>query len=332
MFVSLRRARPDPFLIGIVSAAGLGMALPCSGPIAGVFGAVTKIAIAIMFFMQGVKLSRAAVLAGLGHWRLHLTILACTFVAYPLVGWGLSHLANRLLPNALLTGLIFLCLLPSTVQSSIAYVSLARGNVAAAVCAATASNVLGIALTPALATLALHTRGYEVQTGDLWKIATQILAPFLIGQLVQPWLSGWAARNKALVTLSDRGSIVLVVYTAFSAATLQGVWRQVAPADLACLVALEAIVLALVFSAARVGARALGFSREDEIAIVFCGTKKSLASGAPMAAVLFPAAALGAVIVPLVIFHQMQLMAAAVVARRYATRSSPAAPGIERAA
>jgi sodium/bile acid cotransporter 7 len=319
----LKRARPDPFLVGIVSAAALGMLVPCSGTAAVAVRVFTKLAIAAMFFMQGVKLSRSAVLAGIGHWRLHLAILACSFVVYPVLGWSLSRTAGPLLPSALWTGFVFLCLLPSTVQSSIAYVSLARGNVAASVCAATGSNLVGIVATPALAALVLQAHGYEIRLDDAWKIASQILLPFGLGQLAQRWLAAWAKRHKALVTVSDRGSIVLVVYSAFSAATLQGVWRQVAPSDLGWLVMLEAVLLVLMFMATCLGAPALRFSVEDEIAIVFCGTKKSLASGAPIASVLFPAATLGAVIVPLVIFHQMQLIAAAVLARRYATRSTP---------
>ena len=323
MLARLRRGLPDPFLLGIMGAAALGAALPCSGSSATLLGVLTKVAIAVMFFMQGVKLSRTAVLAGIGHWRLHLAIVACTFAVYPLLGLLLGIAAQQLLPPALWTGLIFVCLLPSTVQSSIAYVSMARGNVAAAVCAATASNLLGIALTPALAAAVLHTQGFAIRFDDILKIGSQILAPFVLGQLLQPWLSGWAQRHKSVLTLSDRGSIILVVYTAFSAATLQGVWRTVAAADLVWIVALEVILLAIVFAVTSIGSRALRFSKEDEIAIAFCGTKKSLASGAPIAAVLFPPALLGAVIVPLVIFHQMQLMAAAFVARKYAARPTP---------
>ena len=323
MLTFIRRAiglLPDPFLIGIVGAAALGAILPCHGWGAAFFTWLTTLAIGLMFFMQGVRLSRESVAAGLAHWRLHLAILACTFVLYPALGIGLHAVAAPLLPPQLWIGVVFLCLLPSTVQSSIAYVSIARGNVAAAVVSATASNLIGILLTPLLAALLLKTHGGPSPLAEITKIGTHILAPFVLGQLLRPKLGAWAARHKPLLTISDRGSIMLAVYTAFSAATLQGVWQSIPPQALAWLIVLELALLAAVFAITFLAARAAGFSVEDQIAIVFCGAKKSLASGAPIASVIFPPAILGAAIIPLVLFHQMQLMAAAAIARRFARR------------
>jgi sodium/bile acid cotransporter 7 len=313
---------PDPFLFGLVFAGGIGTLLPCSGAAAVFFRGLMTFAIALMFFMQGVRLSRTAVLAGLTHWRVHLAIFACTFVLYPILGLLLRALAAPLLPERLWIGVLFLCLLPSTVQSSIAYVSIARGNVAAAVCAATASNLLGIFITPVLASLLMHAHGAGPSLSDMWKIAANILAPFILGQVLQHRLAAWAARNKVLLTISDRGAIALAVYIAFSAAALQGVWRAIPATSMLVLLAVNAVLLGAVLLLAFFGARAGKFSIEDEIAIVFCGSKKSLASGAPMASVLFPAATLSVVMIPLVLFHQMQLIAAAFIAKRYATRQS----------
>ena len=310
----------DPFLIGLVTAAGLGSLIPCQGAWATLATWATTLAIGVMFFMQGVRLSREAILAGLAHWRLHLAILACTFVLYPILGLTLRSVATPLLPANLWTGVIFLCLLPSTVQSSIAYVSIARGDVAAAVCAATASNLLGVLLTPVLAAMVLGTHAGAAPLNEVGKIATHILAPFVLGHLLRPWLGNWASRNKPILTLSDRGSILLAVYTAFSAAALEGIWRQVTPPMLLTLLGIEGLLLACVLTATTLLSRRIGFATEDEIALVFCGSKKSLASGAPIASVIFPAAALGGVIIPLVLFHQMQLMIAAALARRYAQR------------
>lgn len=320
----LLRLVPDPFLFGLIGAAALGALAPCTGAVATFFQALAAIAIATMFFMQGVRLSREAVLAGMGNWRAHLAILACTFALYPILGLLLRRIAGPLLPEALWTGVLFLCVLPSTVQSSIAYVSIARGGVATAVCAATASNLLGIFITPLMAALVINAHGGGPQLGEIGRIAGNILAPFVLGQTLRPRLSQWAARHKSLLTYSDRGSIMLVVYTAFSAATIEGVWRAIPIASLGWLLVAEIVLLACVLLITAYGARAAGFSIEDEIAIVFCGSKKSLASGAPMASVLFPAASLGAVIIPLVLFHQMQLMVAAIIAQRYARRADAA--------
>ncbi|HZZ69236.1 MAG TPA: bile acid:sodium symporter, partial [Phenylobacterium sp.] len=189
-----------------------------------------------------------------------------------------------------------------------------------AVAAASASNLLGIILTPILVGLLLHAKG-AITAGSAWAIVLQLLIPFLAGQLLRRWIGSWVAAHAKLVQLIDRGSILLVVYTAFSSAVVGGVWSQIGALDLARLLAICGLLLAIVLSATFFTARALGFARPDEIAIVFCGSKKSLASGVPMAGVLFPAATAGLALLPLMLFHQIQLMACAVIAQRYANRA-----------
>jgi sodium/bile acid cotransporter 7 len=209
-----------------------------------------------------------------------------------------------------------LCVLPSTVQSSIAFTSIARGNVAAALCAATASNLLGILLTPLLAGLLLSAHGGFSARGIV-DVAIQLLLPFLAGQLARPWISGWVSRHRQLSALVDRGSILLVVYVAFSEGVTHGIWHQLAPRSFAALLLLDvALLLAVLLATSGIG-RALGFDRADRITLVFCGSKKSLASGLPMASVLFAGQSLGLVVLPLMLFHQVQLMACAALARRF---------------
>jgi sodium/bile acid cotransporter 7 len=318
---ALRRWAPDPFIVALVATVAVASLLPCRGETARVFGWLTTAAIALLFFMHGVRLSREAVLGGLGHWRLHLVIFASTFVLFPAIGLALTRLAPHLLPSQLWLGVLFVCALPSTIQSSIAFTSIARGNVPAAIGAATLSNVVGVLLTPALVGLLMSLHGAGTSLSEIWKVVAQLLVPFAAGQLLRPWLAGWAERNRRLVSVSDRGSILLAVYTSFSAAVVQGLWRQVSLEVLAVLVGLLGLVLALALAITTFGSRLLGFGREDEIAIVFCGSKKSLASGVPMANVLFAGSAVGMTVLPLMIFHQMQLMACAALARRYAARA-----------
>jgi sodium/bile acid cotransporter 7 len=303
----------------------LASVLPVRGEAATIVGWVVKIAIALLFFLHGAKLSREAVVAGLTHWRLHLTILGFTFVLFPALGLLISR--SGLLSPTLSSGMLFLCCLPSTVQSSIAFTSIGRGNVAAAVCAASASNLLGIFLTPVLVGLLMQAHGNVGGWDSIRAIVVQLLAPFIVGQLVRPWIRPWIEKHKALVGRVDRGSILLVVYTAFSGAVVEGVWSRVGPADLARLLVLCSLLLAAVLAATAYAARAFGFTKPDEIAIVFCGSKKSLASGAPMAGALFPAATAGVALLPLMLFHQIQLMACAVIAQAYARR--PAEPDVE---
>ena len=320
--MSLRRFLPDRFTCALIFTVALATVLPCRGSAASVFEVLTDVAIALLFFLHGAKLSREAVVAGATHWRLHLTVLASTFVLFPLLGLALRPLLAPLVTPELYLGVLFLCALPSTVQSSIAFTSIARGNVAAAICAASASSLLGIVVTPLLVGLMLESHGQGGMSWDaIGSIVLQLFVPFVAGQIAQRWIGGWVARHRALVSYVDQGSILLVVYTAFSAAVLQGLWKQVPLPVLGGLLLVNAVLLAIALLLTRYGARALGFDRADEITIVFCGSKKSLASGVPMAKVLFAGHPLGAIVLPIMLFHQIQLMTCAVLARRYAARS-----------
>jgi sodium/bile acid cotransporter 7 len=316
------RFLPDNFMLMMITTVIGASWLPCSGTTAQVFNGVTQGAICLLFFLHGAKLPREAVIAGAGHWRLHLTVLACTFVVLPLLGLLLQPLFSTLVTPELYLGILFVCVLPSTVQSSIAFTSVARGNVPAAVCAASASNLLGVFLTPVLIGLMVVAQAGGHSSFDaIRSIALQLLLPFVAGQLARRWIGSWIDARKALLKVVDQGSILLVVYTAFSEAVVQGLWQQLPGRSLAGLLLIDALLLALVMVIATLASRRLGFSKEDEITIVFCGSKKSLASGIPMAKILFAGHALGAVVLPLMLFHQLQLMVCAVLAQRYARRT-----------
>jgi sodium/bile acid cotransporter 7 len=260
------------------------------------------------------------VLAGIMHWRLHVLIFAATFVAFPLLGLALSPLSGTLLLPSLYVGLVFLCTLPSTVQASVIFTSIAGGNVAAALCSASLSSIIGMVLTPLLVGLLLQAHG-GVSLNGIGSIVLHLLLPFLAGQAAQGWVAGWLRRHEPTVRLVDRVSVLLMVYGAFSAATVSGMWSRIPPSNLVVLAAVNAALLATMLAGTAFAARRCGMSREDEIAIVFCGSKKSLVTGIPMSNALFAGASLGLVVLPLVIFHQMQLMACATLARRYAVGS-----------
>ena len=317
----MRQLLPDWFTMALVGMVVLATIFPCYGQGAELLKLVTVLAIGLLFFLQGARLSRANVIAGLINWKLQLVVFVSTFALFPLLGLALQALMPGMLDTALWAGILFVCVLPSTVQSSIALTSIGRGNVAAAVCAATASNLIGIALTPLLVALVLNTKGAASSSGsEVWKIVVQLLLPFLAGQILRPWIVNWVHRHKALLSYTDRSSILLVVYTAFSEAVIEGLWKSMPLFDLAKLLLVDGILLALVLACTTWGSRLLHFDRADEVTIVFCGSKKSLASGVPMANVLFPIAMIGKIVLPLMLFHQIQLMVCAVIARRYAAR------------
>jgi sodium/bile acid cotransporter 7 len=222
-------------------------------------------------------------------------------------------------------GIIFLGCLPSTIQSSIAFVAVARGNVAAAIASASASNLLGVFLTPVLVGVLLHAQGEASFLDSVQAIVLQLLAPFVAGQILRRWIGAWVAAKSKWLTKIDRGSILLVVYTAFGAAVTEGVWDKLGAADLARLFVICSALLATVLAITWLVGRAVGFDKADRITVLFCGSKKSLASGVPMASVLFPASSAGIAILPLMLFHQIQLMACSAIASRYAKEGDEAA-------
>ncbi|WP_251022024.1 bile acid:sodium symporter family protein [Streptomyces sp. ISL-10] len=318
--------RIDPYILALLGTVALAALLPASGAAADVAGGASTGAVALLFFLYGARLSTRETLDGLRHWRLHVTVLAATFVVFPLLGLAAGGLEPLVLTPELANGLLFLCLVPSTIQSSIAFTSMARGNVPAAICAGSFSSLAGIVLTPLLAALLLGGGAGGLSADSLLRIALQLLVPFVAGQLLRRWVGGFLASHKRLLGYVDRGSILLVVYTAFSEGVVAGVWHQVTPLRLGGLLAVEALLLALMLTLTWFGAKRLGFGRADRIAIQFAGSKKSLAAGLPMATVLFGAQASLAVL-PLMLFHQLQLMVCAVIAKRRAGAASPPEAG-----
>jgi solute carrier family 10 (sodium/bile acid cotransporter), member 7 len=307
----------DPYILLLLGTVGLAALFPARGTASDVASGASTAAIAFLFFLYGARLSTREALDGLKHWRLHVAVLACTFVVFPLLGLAARGLVPVFLTHPLYQGLLFLTLVPSTIQSSIAFTSIARGNVPAAICAGSFSSLVGIVVTPLLAAALLGSSAGGFSADSLIEIVLQLLVPFVAGQLLRRWIGGFVTRHKKALGLVDRGSILLVVYTAFSEGMVQGIWHQVSPVRLGGLLVVEAVLLAVMLALTWYGGKALRFDREDRIAIQFAGSKKSLASGLPMASVLFGAHASLAVL-PLMLFHQMQLMVCAVIAKRRA--------------
>lgn len=319
----------DNFTLILIAVLVLATLLPASGSGADFFETVTTAAIALLFFMHGAKLSRSAIVAGATHWRLHLLVFALTFIMFPVLGWLLKPVLEPLVGKALYVGVLYLCVLPGTVQSAIAFTSIARGNVPAAVCSASASSLIGIVLTPVLLKLVLDTNAQQETVSMLdavLRISAQLLLPFLAGHLSRPLIGRWIDRNRSWLISVDQSSILLVVYTAFSASVVGGLWQAVPPKALILLTLICCALLALVLFITTMLSRRLGFNTADEITIVFCASKKSMATGVPMAQVLFSASAIGPALLPLIIFHQIQLIVCAGMAQSYARRTPEPEP------
>ncbi len=321
----LRRVGIDSYMLLLLVMVAAGLLLPARGVAADLLRDVTFWAVALLFFLYGARLDPAAVRAGLMNWRLQGLTLAATYLLFPLVGLALVSVAGSVLGPTVSLGLMFLALLPSTVQSSIAFTSIAGGNVPGAICAASLSNLLGVAITPLLVALVLHQGDGATGLGPVIKVGTQILLPFAAGQILRPWIGGFVRRRRLLTMVVDRGSILLIVYSAFSAGTVAGLWEAIPPASLVILGLVVLVFLALVMGLMVGAGRLAGLSYPDRAALFYCGSTKSLASGLPIATALFAADQVGAIVLPLMIYHMTQLLVCALVSQRAASQRGPAA-------
>jgi sodium/bile acid cotransporter 7 len=315
---SLKRFGIDPYLLMLIATVILAALLPARGWFASIVGGVGYFAVALLFFLYGAKLKTQAVVAGLANWRLQLLVFAATFLLFPLFGIALSKILGPFLLPELITGIMFLAVLPSTVQSSIALTSVAGGNVPAAICAASLSNLLGVIITPVLAALLLQAGGVTFSIDVVISIAVQLLLPFVAGQLLRRWIGAWVESHETATGFVDRGTILLIVYSAFSASVVQGVWGRVEPLMLAIVIVVDLVLLFAVIGVIVFTARRGRLPREDRITGVFCGATKSMASGIPIANVIFGAHPVGIIILPLMLFHQLQLFVFAFLAAGYA--------------
>lgn len=306
----------DRFTILLFVMVILATFLPVSGQAADIFGVVTTAAIAILFFLHGAKLSREAVIEGIMHWKLHTLVFAFTFALFPILGLLAKPILVPMLGKELYWGFLFMCFLPSTVQSSIAFTSVSQGNVAGAVCSASFSNIIGMFITPVLVAyfiLGQSQHNYD-PTASIVQITLLLLVPFILGQVLRPWVFPCMKKLPKIVKVFDQGSILMVVYGAFSSAVVAGLWHQVSGMTLFILIVACSVLLTIVMLLALYVPRWLGFNRADQKTIFFCGSKKTLASGVPMAQILFIGQPLGMIVLPIMIFHQIQLMVCGVIA------------------
>ncbi len=318
--------RIDTFTLLLLGAIVLATFLPVEGNAARWLATAGTVAVGILFFLHGAALSREQIIAGATHWRLHIIITAFTFVFFPLMVLpvnALSGLAPDWMPADLGLGFLYLGVLPSAVSSSIAYTAMARGNVPAAICSAAASNVFGMMLTPFLLILLVSTAGsggFSVLEA-LKDIVLQLLLPFAVGHAMRPMLGGFLARHESLATRYDQCVIWLIVYSAFSHSVVSGLWDNLPVKAILLTIGICVLLLLVFMLAASSLVRKLGFSLEDEAAVVFCGSKKSLASGLPMAKVLFSGhPGFGMIVLPIMCYNQIQVIVGAVLAQKYRQR------------
>ncbi|ARO13711.1 solute carrier family 10 (sodium/bile acid cotransporter), member 7 [Ketogulonicigenium robustum] len=314
---ALKRIGIDRYMMLLALTVLLASVFPARGGFADIVRGATYWAVSLLFFLYGAKLATQTIIAGFANWRLQLGCLVATFVLFPLLSLLVAPLAAAFLPAAVAVGLIYIGCMPSTVQSSIAFTSVSNGNVAGAVTAASVSNLLGVILSPLLLMALIPSAAViTIEPSAFWKIAQQILLPFVLGQLCRPFLAKPLNKYKLPTMIVDRGSILLIVYSAFSAGVVNGIWHKM---PFAAFVALELLLIALLAVAMGlvIGAgRLAGMPKADLLSLFYVGSTKSLATGLPMAGILFAGQDVSLLILPLMLFHMTQLVVCAVLSQR----------------
>ena len=314
----------DGFLLALVAVVVAAVLVPQLGMTGGPlhFDLVATYGIAVVFFLYGLTLAPDKLRKGAAHWRLHLTIQLATFALFPAVVFLLLLPVGSMLPAALVTGFLYLAALPSTVSSSVALTSLARGNVPIAIFNATLSSIIGVFATPALMAWFASTTGEPLPLVPvITKIVLLVLVPMGLGQIARIWLRDWAARNLKTIRLADRVIILAIVFNAFSDSIIGGVW---AGPDFFMLMSMAVgvvVIFGVVWFVLKLACRLLAFDVPDTIACLFCGSVKSLATGVPLARLMFGSdPALGLIIAPIMLYHVFQLVVLGLAANRYARR------------
>ena len=311
----LRRIGIDNYMLLLLVTMCVALIIPAEGVFADVLTYIVYVAVALLFFLYGAKLDTQSVRQGIANWRVQILTFSATYVILPIIGVATAYAVSPWLGSITAFGFIFLAVLPSTVQSSIAFTSLSGGNVPAAICAASFSNLIGVALTPALLALIMSRSGIGIDINAVLKIVLQILLPFIVGQFMRPLIGSFVQRHRSATLVVDRGAILLIVYSAFSASTVSGLWENIPLCTLFIIITAVAGYLSLSLISMVALAQLFRLSEPDQLVLLFCGSTKSLATGLPIATALFPAENIGGTVLPLMVYHMGQLLVCAFISQ-----------------
>jgi sodium/bile acid cotransporter 7 len=323
----LARVGLDWFILALVAMIGVAKLWPEPGIQQGLLSvsSLATYGVSLIFFFYGLKLNFSQLREGLRNYRLHFVIHFTTFVVFPAV--VLAARSLFLTPDTVLLwlGIFYVAALPSTVSSSVVMVSIAEGNVPAAIFNASISSLIGVFITPLWMSVFLSTaNGQYDLTGVIGKLMIQVIVPVVLGLLLNRRLGWFAANHKTALRYFDQFTILLIVYTAFSESFTQHSFDKISANDLLWLSALMLGLFFLIFGLVTLVSRWLGFPREDRITALFCGSKKSLIQGSVMANVLFPGSMAGVVLLPIMLYHALQLIVASIIAQAMAKREQEA--------
>ncbi|MBV7363652.1 bile acid:sodium symporter [Actinomycetaceae bacterium TAE3-ERU4] len=308
-------ASVDYYILLLLLVLSVGILIPLPSQLVTIISFAAKAAVVLLFFLYGARLPTNEVIDGLKNWKVQTLVFIATFFLFPLFGLASHKLLIPILGSDFALGFLFLTLLPSTIQSSVTFTSIAHGNVPAAVCAATVSNLSGMFITPFLAGIFLNQSGVTFSFHTITGVLFQLLLPFVCGQLLQSYIGQTIRKYPQVTSLTDRTTIVLIVASAVASATAAGLWDSVSFYNVVALLLSSAFLLLTMLLLTWWSASLGGLSYQDKVVVLMCGSKKSLTSGLPIATVLFSPALTAAVTIPVLIFHQFQLVVCAIIAQ-----------------
>jgi sodium/bile acid cotransporter 7 len=321
VFDIAKKAGLDGFMLLLIGMIGLAYIWPEPGmsesPVPLI--QISTYAVSLIFFFYGLRLSPDKLKAGLANWKLHAMVHLSTFVLFPLLALACRPFFHGEDHQLMWLAIFFLTTLPSTVSSSVVMVSIAGGNIPAAIFNASISSLMGVFITPLWMGVVLDTGSgnYDIMS-VVGKLSLQVLLPVTLGILFNKKWGAWADKNKTYIRYFDQSSILLIVYTSFCESFGEHLFSEFEMKDILFLgIGMLALFFAVYFLLSFF-CRILGFSKEDEVTAVFCGSKKSLIQGAVMSKVLFSGAQAGVMLLPIMLYHALQLISASIIAQRIA--------------
>lgn len=325
LFSHLQKAGLNGFFFGLIFMVFLAWLLPFYGTTESPFplSAITKYGVGIIFFFYGLRLSPEKLRTGLSNWKLHLLIQSTTFILFPAFVLLFSFLLDDSEFKLFWLGSFYLAALPSTVSSSVVLVSIAGGNLPAAIFNASISSIIGIFVTPLWMSFFIEQTGGSAELTDvIIKLCLQVLAPVILGLLLHSKIGSFAERYKKWLRYFDQSIILLIVYTAFCESFYGDMFSDHSLSEIFLLGLVMFMFFLFMFCLMYMLSSFLKFNREDRITILFCGSKKSLVQGAVMGRVLFPnPVTFGIILLPLMLYHALQLIAGSIIAERMARQS-----------
>ena len=313
----------DKFVIAIIITVIAAYIYPDlgKGESAQVLNTLSSIGISLIFFFYGLKLSPQQIKIGLKNWKLHALIQATTFIVFPLIVLTVYPLITED-NKAIWLAYMFLAALPSTVSSSVVMVSIAKGNIPAAIFNASISGLIGVILTPLWIGLFMTSTGTDYSLIEVYqKLLLEILAPVILGLLLRQFLGAFALKHSKKITLFDKSVILLIIYKSFSKSFLDRIFENLSLLKLLAVLAVAILIFWIAYFFIGFVAKRFNFSIEDRITAQFCGTKKSLVHGTVFSKILFQNASfLGIILLPIMMFHAFQIVAISVIAAKHGRR------------